>query len=199
MRFCSGDRVDSDRLRTDENEIAKVQHMPRVATDMLLGIVSDTHDDMAAVRAAIEYFESEDVAAVIHCGDFVAPFAVAPFDTDSFDFYAVRGNNDGEWGLAAAIDAFGTFLGDADIIRFDDTSIAVYHGTSDVLVDALVTAGTADFVVHGHTHAHGVEARAGAVRVNPGGLPLSFADDAFHVATIDTAVSGVDAVTHHRL
>lgn len=166
---------------------------------MQLGIISDTHDDLDAVAAAIEFFESEDVAAVIHCGDFVAPFAVALFDVDAFDFYAVRGNNDGEWGLAAAIDAFGTFLGEADTLTFEDTTVAVYHGTSELLVDALVNAGTAEFVVHGHTHEHGVEERNGTVRVNPGGLPLSFADDDFHVATIDTAGSGTDAVTHHLL
>jgi len=37
--------------------------------------------------------------------------------------------------------------------------------------------------------------------VNPGGLPIPVdgADDAFRVATLETAESGPDAVTHHVL
>ena len=65
---------------------------------MLIGIVSDTHDDLAAVEAAVSLFEREGVDAVVHCGDFVAPFSVTPFDAD-FGFHAVRGNNDGEWAV----------------------------------------------------------------------------------------------------
>ena len=61
---------------------------------MLIGIVSDTHDDLTAVEAAVSLFEREGVDAVVHCGDFVAPFSATPFDAD-FALHAVRGNNDG--------------------------------------------------------------------------------------------------------
>lgn len=172
---------------------------------MHLGLVSDTHDDRDAIDAAVELFEAVGVDAVIHCGDFVAPFSVTPFDAD-FDFHAVRGNNDGEWAVESTVDSFGEYLGEAGVCSFDTTgdtpiSVAVTHGTSPIVVDALVGCGEYDYVVHGHTHARDVEARDGTVRVNPGGIPISVAgaDDAFHVATIDTSVSGVDAVTSHRL
>ncbi len=62
---------------------------------MELGIVSDTHDNRAVIEAAADLFEGR-VDAVVHCGDVVAPFSVTPFDAD-YEFYAVRGNNDGEW------------------------------------------------------------------------------------------------------
>ena len=177
---------------------------------MLVGIVSDTHDDLAAVEAAVELFESRGVDAVVHCGDFVAPFSVTPFDA-GFDFYAVRGNNDGEWAVESSVNSFGTYLGEAGTLSFgagepgdddaDSVDVAVTHGTSEVVVDALVDCGDHDYVLHGHTHASGVEERDGTVRVNPGGLPIPVAgaDDAFHVATLDTTGSGVAAVTHHRL
>jgi hypothetical protein len=172
---------------------------------MLIGIVSDTHDDLAAVEAAVSLFEREGVDAVVHCGDFVAPFSAAPFDAD-FAFHAVRGNNDGEWALESTVDSFGTYHGEAAALSFDGAAggdavdVAVTHGTSDLVVDALVDCGDYDYVLHGHTHAHGVEARGGTVRVNPGGLPIPVAgaDDAFRVATLDTTASGTDAVTHHR-
>ena len=168
---------------------------------MLLGIVSDTHDDLGAVEASVAFFEREGVDAVVHCGDFVAPFSATPFDAD-FDFYAVRGNNDGEWNLQSVVDGFGTYLGEAGTLSLGGCELAVYHGTSDVLVDGLVDAGTSDYVLHGHTHAHGIEERDGTVRINPGGLPIPVegADDVFRVATIDLdAEPGPDAVEHHVL
>jgi len=78
---------------------------------MRIGIVSDTHDDLAAVEAAVALFDREGVDAVVHCGDFVAPFSVTPFDVAGVDFYAVRGNNDGEWAVQSTVESFGTYLG----------------------------------------------------------------------------------------
>jgi len=188
---------------------------------MRIGIVSDTHDDLAAVEAAVALFEREGVDAVVHCGDFVAPFSVTPFDVGDgpdggFDFYAVRGNNDGEWAVQSTVESFGTYLGEAGTLSFGDSDpggdaggavdVAVTHGTSGVVVDALVDCGDYDYVLHGHTHAHGVEERGGAVRVNPGGLPIPVAgaDDVFRVAVLDVGAdadgaTGADAVTHHAL
>jgi putative phosphoesterase len=171
---------------------------------MLLGIVSDTHDDLAAVEAAVSLFEREGVDAVVHCGDFVAPFSVTPFDA-GFDFHAVRGNNDGEWAVESTVEEFGEYHGEAAALSFEGpggaVEVAVTHGTSDLVVDALVDCGDYDYVFHGHTHAHGVEERGETVRVNPGGLPIPVAgaDDAFRVATLETAGSGADAVTHYVL
>jgi putative phosphoesterase len=118
---------------------------------MQIGVVSDTHDDADVVAAAVELFtDSADV--VIHCGDVVAPFSATPFDTDAFDFYAVRGNNDGEWALSNTVSSFGTYLGEMGALTLDGVDIAVYHGTSEPIVDALVSCGSYDYVLRGHTH-----------------------------------------------
>jgi len=166
---------------------------------MQLGIVSDTHDNLALVESAVEFFESHDVDRVIHCGDIIAPFSATPFDSDSFEFSAVRGNNDGEWALANVISAFGTYLGECGELTVADVSIAVYHGTSETLIDALVDSGHYDYVLHGHTHERAIESRGDTVRVNPGGLPIAGADDAFHVAVLATEKEGTDAIAHHQL
>ncbi|MFW5973809.1 MAG: metallophosphoesterase [Natrialbaceae archaeon] len=166
---------------------------------MLLGIVSDTHDNLDHVHAAVGLFEAEGVDRVVHCGDVVAPFSAAPFDSDAFDFSAVRGNNDGEWALADVVDDFGTYHGECAELRVDGVDIAVYHGTSEQLREALADSGAYDYVVHGHTHERTVVDHGETVRVNPGGLPIPGADDAFHVATLDTAQPGTEAVTHHQL
>ena len=180
---------------------------------MRVGLVSDTHDDLAAVEAAVAAFERERVDVVVHCGDFVAPFSVTPFEMDGVDFYAARGNNDGEWAVQSTVESFGTYLGEAGTLSLGGegargeqgaVDVAVTHGTSGVVVDALVDCGDYDYVVHGHTHAHGVEERDGTVRINPGGLPIPVegADETFRVATLDVdadGAPGAEAVTHHAL
>ena len=135
---------------------------------MKVGIVSDTHDTQDVVQAAVDLF-SEEVDAVIHCGDVVAPFSATPFD-GPFDFYAVRGNNDGEWALQETIRNFGAYLGEMGELSLGGKRIAVYHGTSTPIVDALVDCGSYDYVFHGHTHARAHEKRDGTVRINPGGI-----------------------------
>jgi hypothetical protein len=162
---------------------------------MRLGICSDTHDDLDLARAAVDRFEAEDVDAVVHCGDVVAPFTANVFDA-AFDFHAVRGNNDGEWTLQSAVDSFGTYHGEAAALTFDGTDVAVYHGTDETLVEGLVRRGDYDYVFRGHTHEHGRDEAGETVHVNPGGLPIPGADDSYHVATLDTSA---DDLAFHEL
>lgn len=135
---------------------------------MEIGIVSDTHDNLDVVQTAVGLFEGR-VDAVVHCGDIVAPFSATPFDGD-FDFYAVRGNNDGEWALRDAVRSFGAYLGEMGELSLGGRSFAVYHGTSQPIVDALVACGEYDYVLHGHTHNRVHETKDGTVRINPGGI-----------------------------
>jgi putative phosphoesterase len=158
----------------------------------MIGVVADTHDSLAAARAAADLFEDRGADPIVHCGDVVAPFALAPFDRDAYDFHHVRGNNEGESGLVAAVEAFGTHHGETAELDVGGADVAVYHGTSATLVDALVDCGRYDYVLHGHTHERGREVRGGTVRVNPGGLPIPGADDAFHAATVRPAVGEVE-------
>ena len=167
---------------------------------MKVGIVSDTHDDGDAVERVVEYFSGEDGAdAVIHCGDVVAPFSAAPFDVDGddgFEFYCVRGNNDGEWKLRDTVEEFGTYLGEMGELELGGASFAAYHGTSQPIVEALVECGTYDYVVHGHTHERVHEEREGTVSVNPGGKPIPPAPDPQCGVVVDTESGDV---TFHEL
>ena len=157
---------------------------------MRLGLCSDTHDNLGLARGAVETFESEGVDAIVHCGDIVAPFTAAEFDA-GIDFHAVRGNNDGESALAGVVEEFGTYHGESAHLTFDGVDVAVYHGTSEQLVEALVGCGDYDYVVRGHTHERTHEERGDTVHVNPGGLPFPGADDTYHVATLDTDTGDV--------
>ena len=161
---------------------------------MQLGVVSDTHDNLDYVEAAVSHFEDEDVDVVVHCGDVVAPFSATPFDAD-FEFHAVRGNNDGEWKLREIIGSFGAYHDDFAHLTLDGQEIAVYHGTEAGLVDALVDAETYDYVLRGHTHEKTLEYHGETTHINPGGLPISGADDEFHVAIVDLDTGNVSFET----
>jgi putative phosphoesterase len=135
---------------------------------MNVGIVSDTHDNQDVIESAVELF-TDEVEAVVHCGDMVAPFSASKFDHE-FDFYAVRGNNDGEWALGDAVRGFGAYLGEMGELSLGGQRVAVYHGTSNPIIKALVDCGNYDYVLHGHTHVRAHEERDGTVRINPGGI-----------------------------
>jgi len=139
---------------------------------MQVGIVSDTHDNLDIAQAAVDCFTAEGVDVVAHCGDIIAPFTARLFDTDDFEFYAVRGNNDGEWALQSLVDDFGVYLGEMGELELADAHVAVYHGTSEAVVGSLVDSDTYDYVLRGHTHEQVHEHRDGTVHINPGGIPL---------------------------
>ena len=60
---------------------------------MKLGVMADSHDNVPMVRRAVELFNRRQVDLVIHAGDFVAPFAIAPLADLDCRVVAVFGNN----------------------------------------------------------------------------------------------------------
>ena len=162
---------------------------------MDVGIVSDTHDDREVVEAAAALFDGR-VDVVVHCGDVVAPFSATPFDGD-YDFYVVRGNNDGEWRLQDAVRSFGAYLGEFGELSLGGASLAVYHGTSRPIVDALVECGSYDYVLHGHSHRRAHETVGDTVRINPGGVSTGPDDDEPPAAVVLDTDTG--DVTFHDL
>jgi hypothetical protein len=121
---------------------------------MSFGVISDTHDNVAAVQRAVAVFEDRGVGTVVHCGDYIAP-PVVPF-FEGFEVHGVLGNNDGELdGLEAAFRG----LGDGSRLhgRFADLTLegarlAVLHGEDRDRVDDLAAGDEYDYVCYGHHH-----------------------------------------------
>ncbi|MFB6203587.1 MAG: metallophosphoesterase [Candidatus Nanohaloarchaea archaeon] len=151
---------------------------------MKIGIVSDTHDNLEKTERIVDFLEDR-VEKVIHCGDVVAPFTAELFDAD-FDFYAVRGNNDGEWKLMETVEEFGTYLGQSGEIEFDGVKFGVYHGTREEIADAMTRSGKYDYVLRGHTHQKKVREHGETVELNPGGIAIEGAGEPIHVIVMDT-------------
>ncbi|MGK7345332.1 MAG: metallophosphoesterase [Candidatus Nitrospinota bacterium M3_3B_026] len=135
---------------------------------MRLGIISDTHDRVPAIEAAVEMFNETGVEAVLHLGDFVAPFALLPFRDLKAPFYAVYGNNDGEKaGLEKIFEDNGWSLRDRPwILELKGKRIAMLHEPGPL--DRFTREGGMDLIAFGHTHEPLAERRGGALVVNPG-------------------------------
>lgn len=58
--------------------------------------MSDSHDNLPMIRKAIRLFTDENAEAVLHAGDFIAPFAVKEIMKFEGKVTAIFGNNDGE-------------------------------------------------------------------------------------------------------
>ena len=133
----------------------------------MIGVLSDTHDNLTRVREAVRLFNDAGCDLIIHAGDFVAPFTVDELRNLRAPVRAVFGNCDGEKaGLSRAFQGLG---------EIREAPFAFVHGGlrfiishMDAPVGEYVLAGTCDVVVYGHTHKPLVESSDGVLLVNPG-------------------------------
>lgn len=132
---------------------------------MLVGIISDSHDRIPALRQGIEVLLKRKVQAIIHAGDFVAPFAAKLLHASMLPvpLYCVYGNNDGERaGLKSVLPG----LVDGPLkIELAGRRIVVHHFIDWLSPQDLAAA---DVIITGHTHCVVNESRNGVLYLNPG-------------------------------
>ena len=135
---------------------------------MLIGVISDTHDRVPMIEKAVELFNASEVRAVLHCGDFVSPFSLRPFEKLQKPFYAVFGNNDGEKsGIQDMFDQSGWVLNDRPCaIDFEGASIAMLHEPD--MLGEFVASDEYDLIVYGHTHEKYFDKIKNSMVINPG-------------------------------
>ncbi len=161
---------------------------------MKIGVLSDTHDNLANLRLAVGVFTRRGVEALIHAGDFCSPFTLrefAPLAAKGVRMHAVFGNNDGDrvnlvrWGAD-----FCAFHDGVTVVKLDGRRIAVMH-YPDLAADILA-GGAYDLVIHGHDHTARVE---GGPRwlLNPGTCSGYLAPRAT-VAVVDSADLAIEVV-----
>jgi len=132
---------------------------------MLIGIMSDTHDNLVPTRRAIELFNSKKVEFVIHAGDYTSPFTLKLFKELNCGFAGVFGNNDGDK-LLLQERAGGNLHNQPYIFTLAGKRIVVMH--EQYVADALADSGHFDLVIYGHTHKAQVRRVKDALLINPG-------------------------------
>ncbi len=133
----------------------------------MIGLLSDTHDNLTRVRAAVRLFNDAGCDLVIHAGDFVAPFAAEELRNLRAPVKAVYGNCDGEKaGLARVFQGLGE-IGNGPL-AFTHAGVRFVVCHLDSSAETQAASGLFDVVVFGHTHRPLVESRKGILLINPG-------------------------------
>jgi hypothetical protein len=136
-----------------------------------IGIMSDTHDNLGAIRKAVDFFNSKRrVKLILHAGDFIAPFTVREFKKLNAKFIAVFGNNDGDRNHLRKnfLSAMGVELNDIQELTKGGKKFCLYHGTNEEIVNSLIERKKYDIFVRGHTHKAEITKRRGTLIINPG-------------------------------
>lgn len=129
---------------------------------MLIGLISDSHDNLDMLQKAVNLFNSREVNLVLHAGDFIAPFTVSALDGLNCDWKGVFGNCDGEReGLTKTSN--GKVKTDRLTLELSDKKVLLVHNLSRE-----TAPGGQDLVVHGHTHKTVVGSMDKGIHVNPG-------------------------------
>lgn len=121
---------------------------------MILAVMSDSHDHLDNVRTALEIIKKEKAEAIIHCGDFVAPFVLRELDKEGVPVHGVFGNNDGDRYLLTKLSL--TTLSNITLydpigkLDIDGYKIGFTH--YEEIAEGLALSGRYDLVCFGHIH-----------------------------------------------
>ena len=138
---------------------------------MLIGAISDTHDNLPQIEKAVQILNQQKVGLVLHAGDYVAGFVIPKFKQLNCKLIGVFGNNDGDHELlkkrfsetanCTIHDRFAT-------VQVEGYRIALLHGDEAELLNALADSGYFNAIVHGHSHLKGIQTRGKTLMINPG-------------------------------
>ena len=162
---------------------------------MLIGILSDTHDEMARTRRAVAQLRDAGAEALIHCGDFTDPLMVTACAV--LPLWFVFGNNDADETPAlerVAAQCGATCLGWADVVELGGKRIAVAHGHMSYDIRRLLAARP-DYLLTGHSHIAADSLEGGVRRINPGALHRA---NEYSVALLETESGEVRFVPVER-
>jgi putative phosphoesterase len=134
---------------------------------MIVGIISDSHDNIWNLDKALA--KLKDVDVLIHCGDFCAPFIIKDYLAKfGKPVHCVYGNiDDREVNKKLADEAENiTFYGDEAEFELAGKKIAIRHMPDKA--EELAKSGKYDVVFYGHKHKADIKKIGNTLFVNPG-------------------------------
>jgi len=133
---------------------------------MKIGIISDTHENMPAIAAAVKIFNEEAVKIVFHAGDIISPITHKEFKELNCPLVFAFGNNDGDVEYLKE-----KFKG---LARFHNFYSGVVGGRKIFMthrpdfIEDIASDGKYDVVIYGHTHKIDIRKAASSLIINPG-------------------------------
>jgi putative phosphoesterase len=128
---------------------------------MLIGIISDTHDNLPLIDKAVKKLDEMKVERILHAGDVVSPFAAKKLAAAKAPVIAVFGNNDGEReGLSKVLD----IAPGPRRVEIAGKVIVMAHALPQIKDEHRKGAHV---LIHGHTHNLSID-KGPPLSVNPG-------------------------------
>ena len=132
---------------------------------MLVGVLSDSHDNLDQTEKARELFQTRQVSAVIHCGDFITPIVFDILAKLPVAFIGVFGNND----YKEALSARSRFQIKEEPYRFELAGRKIFICHHRRYVEQLDESDyEIDLVLYGETHEPEIRRKGKCLIVNPG-------------------------------
>lgn len=137
-----------------------------------LAILSDTHDQVANLRAAIDYCNRAQVDVTAHCGDLISPFMLKQLTRFKGEVHLIYGNNIGDQRLIA--DRCGKEFpninhhGILGKFTVDTYKVAIVHYPDQA--HELASQSIYDVVCCGHSHVPMIKQFEHTLLINPGSL-----------------------------
>lgn len=159
---------------------------------MLIGIISDTHNDIEATKKAISIFKERDIKVLIHAGDITSPRMLEYFK--DFDSYIVLGNGDLIDSEEIDMKAQSLEMRSVNVsieFEFSGKKFLVFHGHDVPMYRDAVASGKYNYIIKGHTH-HFENYVSNECRIiNPGAV---YGHDESSIAVLDIESGKVEKI-----
>jgi putative phosphoesterase len=130
-----------------------------VGEKMKVCILSDSHDNISLLRAAVADAKQRGAEAVLHCGDIVAPSTLRTLQAYGLTVHAIHGNNTGDLytlsRLSHALDSVIHYYGQDATFTLGGRRIFLVHYPH--YARGMAITGDYDLVCCGHTHNVSIE------------------------------------------
>ena len=164
---------------------------------MLVGVISDTHDNLPVIEKVVKRLNTEKVGLVLHAGDYTSPFVIAKFKALNCRLIGVFGNNDGDhellkkrFGETQNCEIHGRFAE----IDIDGFKIALLHGDETELLEALLKRECFDALAYGHMHVTNEHKKGKMIIISPGEV-CAYLTGKSTIALLDTEKQETKIIT----
>ena len=158
---------------------------------MLIGILSDTHNNVRRTLKALDVFKERGVEMILHVGDITSVDMLPLFS--GFNAKFVLGNEDKE---QEELNNESLRLGFGSIERqlvfeIDGVKLIMFHGSDVPFFRECVASGEYNYIIKGHTHFFENYISNKSRIINPGSLHRAYE---FTVAILNTETDNVEMI-----
>ncbi|HJN17586.1 MAG TPA: metallophosphoesterase family protein [Armatimonadota bacterium] len=140
---------------------------------MKIAVISDSHDHLIPLRAALERAAEAGAEALIHCGDLSAPFVIAALKRFHGPVHVVFGNNDGDIFLQSNLARGSNVTLHGTVMELEIGGRKLLATHEPPTAEAFAATGQYDAVFYGHVH-QAAEKRVGETLVLGAGELMGF-------------------------